>query len=157
MPTTCREPRPFFQHVPIVLLFCCCSTHALAASPEQVYEKASDSIVFVLASSDTGIVQGSGVVVAPNTVATNCHAVSKASRVTVRIATQSAVAVSIRGDVARDVCVVSVGLAGVRTAQLAPAARLRIGQRVYAIGAPRGLMLSLSEGLVSSLRLDRGG
>jgi S1-C subfamily serine protease len=33
---------------------------------------------------------------------------------------------------------------------------LRIGERVYAVGAPQGLELSLSEGLISGLRLFEG-
>lgn len=39
-------------------------------------------------------------------------------------------------------------------AQIAPLRSLEIGERVYAIGAPQGLELSLSEGLVSGLRKD---
>jgi hypothetical protein len=35
--------------------------------------------------------------------------------------------------------------------------QLRIGQRVYAIGAPQGLELTISEGIVSSLREVPGG
>jgi Tfp pilus assembly protein PilF len=37
-----------------------------------------------------------------------------------------------------------------------PASRLRVGEPVYAIGAPQGLELSLSGGLVSALRTVRG-
>ena len=34
---------------------------------------------------------------------------------------------------------------------------LRVGQRVYAIGAPRGLELTLSDGLISGLRQTESG
>jgi len=39
-------------------------------------------------------------------------------------------------------------------ARVAPLSSMKVGQRLYAIGAPQGLELSLSEGLVSGLRKD---
>lgn len=40
--------------------------------------------------------------------------------------------------------------------QIASSQALKVGDRVYAIGAPQGLELSLSEGLVSGLRKENG-
>jgi hypothetical protein len=55
------------------------------------------------------------------------------------------------GDMERDLCELAVkGLQAPRVPLFT--GRLRVGQRVYAIGAPEGLDLTISEGLVSSIR-----
>ncbi|MBC7430796.1 MAG: trypsin-like peptidase domain-containing protein, partial [Rubritepida sp.] len=56
-------------------------------------------------------------------------------------------------DLASDRCLLQVAEPVLRAAPGQRAARdLRVGERVYAIGAPRGLELTLTEGLVSALR-----
>ncbi len=54
-------------------------------------------------------------------------------------------------DADRDLCELNVGNLQAPRASLYTG-RLRVGQRVYAVGAPEGLELTISEGLVSSIR-----
>ena len=61
----------------------------------------------------------------------------------------------------RDICSLSVrglggGLGG-RAAVIGSSKTLEVGAKVYAIGAPHGLELTLSNGIVSSLREIEGG
>ena len=60
--------------------------HAEALEPEQVFEKASPSVVTVETLDITGSIVsfGSGVVIAPGEVITNCHVVEDRVRLRVR-------------------------------------------------------------------------
>lgn len=156
-----------------------------ALTATQLFNAASPSVVVVKATDKDGnvLATGSGVVVAHGsgdffTVATNCHVVDAAgSDGEPVIKTDSGFGLGeiTRRDTARDVCLVLTYLrktdaAGnfIRSdgrfvyppappvARIAPLRSLEIGERVYAIGAPQGLELSLSEGLVSGLRKDGG-
>ena len=127
-------------------------------SAESVYENAWRSVVVVVA----GDTQGGGVIVGgANQVATNCHVVDEspndirvykgAERRAVRDAPYSAEIVA--GDRERDVCLLSVaGLWGI-AAGVRRAGDLAVGEAVYAVGAPQGFDFSISNGIVSQLRI----
>lgn len=59
-------------------------------------------------------------------------------------------------DSERDVCQVQVQNLGTPAVATGDTSRLVVGQNVYAVGAPLGLELTLSAGLVSSLRGSSG-
>ncbi|MDQ3059379.1 MAG: serine protease [Pseudomonadota bacterium] len=142
------------KHILLLASLSLSCTPLLAASPEDVYRHASPAVALVVALGNKTSSQGSGVIIATNVVATNCHVIQGASTIAVMSGTQKTIARTIYTDSKRDVCLLSVGIAGGLPATLSSASDLRVGQRVYAIGAPRGLNLSLSEGIVSSLRGD---
>jgi hypothetical protein len=56
------------------------------------------------------------------------------------------------GDPDKDLCLLTAPGLTAKPARLGSAARLKVGEPVYAVGAPQGLELSLSEGIVSQLR-----
>ena len=134
---------------------------ALAAKPpkeanvaERVFENAWPSVVVI----KSGQSQGSGVVIRPNIVATNCHVVDSGSIVVYktgdrRALTDSSFAATIHHrDTARDFCLLDVaGLWGI-PADIRAYNTLKVGEDVYALGAPTGLDLSLSSGVISQLR-----
>jgi tetratricopeptide (TPR) repeat protein len=128
------------------------------ASPEVVFERASASVVVVERFDERGQRTGlaSGVVVAPGAVVTSCHAMSGASAVQVRRAERRHGALLRYADTERDLCQLTVADLDAPPAPLRTGAPLKVGQRVYAIGAPRGLELTLSEGLISALRASGG-
>ena len=121
----------------------------------RVFENAWRSVVVVV--TDDG--QGSGVIIRPNIVATNCHVVDGSNSIVVyksdnrRANTDAAFSATIRrADAARDFCLLDVdGLWGI-AATVRRYDTLEVGEDVYGLGAPRGLDLSLSDGLVSQLR-----
>ena len=122
---------------------------------EQVFEKTWRSVVVI----ETNDGQGSGVIVRPNIVATNCHVVDNTKRIAVyksvarRADADNVFAASVRhDDERRDFCLLDVdGLWGV-PAPVRKYATLKVGESVYGLGAPKGLDLSLSDGLISQLR-----
>ena len=107
--------------------------------------------------------QGSGVIIRPNLVATNCHVVDDGTAIIVfkannRRAQKDEVfrAQIHRAHEARDLCLLEVsGLWGI-PANLRRTDSLTVGESVYAIGAPQGLDYSLSAGVISQLRKEEG-
>ena len=129
---------------------------------EQVFEKAAPSVVTVESQDASGamISFGSGVVIAPGEIITNCHVLRDGVLLHVRKEGHSASASLHFSDKARDLCLLQAAQATSFTRpvrSIMAMSDLRVGQRVYAIGAPRGLELTLSDGLVSGLRHSAGG
>jgi serine protease Do len=123
-------------------------------SAEQVFAQASASIVRIHAQDDKGqrVKQGSGVVIGTGRVITNCHVASGASRLTVSSGGTSYSA-SIRvADEPFDLCSLDVTGLTAPAVSVGSVETVRTGQKVFAIGAPMGLELTISEGIVSSLR-----
>jgi S1-C subfamily serine protease len=138
-------------------------TATVAATPDEVFRIASRSVVVIQALDRGGalLATGSGVVIAPDRVATNCHVVRSpllpASRVLLVGGAMSFRAATLeRSDPAADVCILHARRLARPAAATRAASALRVGESVYAIGAPQGLELSLSGGLVSSLRRIQG-
>jgi hypothetical protein len=125
-----------------------------ALSPSQVFDKVKDSVVVVktLDANGKAIGQGSGVLLPSGKIGTNCHVVKNGASFLVGGGKQFASATLWGSDEDKDICLLeAVGITG-EPAQLGQASRLKVGEPVYAVGAPRGLELSLSDGIVSQLR-----
>jgi len=126
---------------------------AQGKNPEQIFQEVSRSIVIVQAfdSQDNVVNLGSGVVTAGETVVTNCHVLEDGVRLAVQSGRTVHRATLRTADQDRDLCELQVG--GLHAPKVTLySGKLRVGQRVYAIGSPEGLDLTISEGLVSSMR-----
>lgn len=130
-----------------------------AKTPSEVYEQAAKSTVVVRNMNGNGKAQsmGSGVILPDRDVVTNCHVIRSASQLTVRIDKKEYPATLRHSDWERDVCSLSVVGMTAPAIVLGSTKKLKVGARVYAIGAPKGLELTLSEGIVSSLREATSG
>lgn len=121
-------------------------------TPEEIFAAASRSVVKIVVFDGPGAgSQGSGVVVGRDAVVTNCHVLRNSPQVRVRAGDKEYEGNIRVADYELDLCRLSV------TGLSAPPATMatfeaKVGQRVYAIGAPEGLDLTLSEGLISALR-----
>ena len=126
---------------------------------EAVFENAWRSIVVIRQGGS----QGSGIIVRPNVVATNCHVVDFYGKIVIykhdnRRATADTTfnAVVRYRDDYQDFCLLDVvGLRG-NSVKVRRYDTLKIGEDVYAVGSPKGLDLSLSSGIISQLRQDGG-
>jgi len=127
-----------------------------ALQPDQIFDRVAPSVVLVLATNQKSLNQGSGVVVAPQRVVTNCHVVDKHPQVTVKWRELQLPATIEIADAARDLCLLSVAGLPAPAATTRRLSSIRVGQRVFAIGNPEGLELTLTEGLVSAIRTVRG-
>ena len=113
-----------------------------------------DSVVVVKAYDQKGklVGLGSGVRLPSGDVITNYHVVKAGVRYTVGQGKQGVPATVKAGDPDKDLCLLTAPGLTAKPARLGQAARLKVGEPVYAVGAPQGLELSLSEGIVSQLR-----
>lgn len=128
------------------------AAHAL--TPAEMFSRVSPSVWRVTTYDRDGLPlgQGSGVVVGPDAVVTNCHVLRRAQKVSVRHEKTTLTATLSHWDVQRDVCQLKVQGLSAPTVTFADTARLTVGQDVYAIGHPKGLELTMSAGLISSFR-----
>ena len=121
---------------------------------ESVFANVWKSIV-VVKSGDS---QGSGVIVRPDIVATNCHVLDDEDIAVYKHDNRRAStdtiynAFVIKRDDYRDFCLLWVLDFSGSAAKVRRYDSLGIGEDVYAIGSPKGLDLSLSSGLISQLR-----
>jgi S1-C subfamily serine protease len=147
------------RHLAIFSCLVAAASSAAALTPAEVYAKVAPSVWRVHTYDHDGLPlsEGSAVVVGPDALVTNCHVLRKAKRVAVRREKVRIDAKLELWDVQRDVCQLkAVGL-GAPAAALGQASQIAVGQAVVAIGNPRGLELTMSSGLVSSIRRNDSG
>lgn len=128
-------------------------------APDQVFDRASRSVVTVYAAETSGKIvgRGSGVFVEGDLLVTTCHVIARGHVYLVGHRQKRSRARLVAVDAERDLCALHVQGLDAVPAHMGSAEPLRVGQRVYAIGAPEGLELTLSEGLVSGLREAAAG
>jgi len=134
------------------------SSFAAAIAPEQILQQVAPSIMMVDISDIYGkpIEQRSGVVIGVGQVVTSCQAIQKDRNLQVW---QDGSALKARlqyTDAARGLCQLNVPRLRAPPTILGTTQRLRVGQRVYAVGTAKDQEPDLSEGLVASLRPYEG-
>ncbi|MBX3609523.1 MAG: trypsin-like peptidase domain-containing protein [Hydrogenophaga sp.] len=132
-----------------------CAAHAQTdLTPETLFERVAPSVWTVRTADTEGrpLTQGSAVVIGPGRLITNCHVLRRAARVSVGRENVSYGAELEHPDTERDLCQLKVANFSAPPVTIAPPESLRVGARVYAIGAPRGLETTISDGLLSGIR-----
>jgi S1-C subfamily serine protease len=134
-----------------------------ALSAEALYKKLERSVFVVGAARSVGdarardIMQGSAIAISEHLLLTNCHVVDHRPIIVLMQDKVIFRAKLVAADTVSDRCVLEseggalVPVAGVRTF-----ADIAVGEHVYALGAPRALERTLTEGLVSGLRSAKG-
>lgn len=127
----------------------------------RVFAKASPSIVVMDAVDGTGkvIALGSGVVIAKDVVVSNCHVFENKSTDTASVVYEhKRFAATLRyADLGHDLCSFTVQDLAAPPITMGATSGLVVGENAYAIGAPEGFDLTLSSGIISSLREIPGG
>ncbi|MGH9583510.1 MAG: trypsin-like peptidase domain-containing protein [Bryobacteraceae bacterium] len=123
-------------------------------SPQQIFERVAPSVMVVESLDAKGSVStlGSGVVIAPGRVVTNRHVIEDGASFRLEHDGKTWPARLIRVDPEHDLAELSVAGLNAPAVQVHDSSTLAIGEKVYAIGAPEGLELTISEGLISGLR-----
>ncbi len=129
--------------------------------PKYLFDFASQFVYAVVASNEKGEVlsQGSAVAVDDRHLATNCHVISKATKISIRSgkiqATAHRAGFPLSGS---DRCLLYSDEKLDAFATIRGWRDLNVGERIFAIGVPQGLALNLSltlsDGLLSGKRLD---
>jgi S1-C subfamily serine protease len=130
-----------------------------AQGVDALYERLEPSVWSVVAVDRRGesVVQASAVVIGPGRLITTCVPLRQAAAVRVRRDNVSYGATLEFPDVERNLCQLKVANFKAPAVEVADASALRVGMRVYAIGTPRGLESTLSDGLLSAMRRDEEG
>ena len=146
-----------FLFIPL-LVTCALVESAYALAPTEVFDKVSPSVWTVRALDETErpVAFGSGVVIGPGRMVTNCHVIKEAKFILVRREHVFYEAKREYSDRRHDLCTLKIAKFNAPAVAVAPLSGVRVGQRVFAIGAPAGLALALSEGLVAALRGEDG-
>lgn len=129
----------------------------IAMDASQLYAKRAPSIWLVTVYDAQGRPKGLGsaVVIGPETLVTNCHVLFHSKSVSVKHENTAHGARLEHADVDRDLCILRAQGMVAPAVPIAPLTSLLIGQKVYAIGAPRGMELTLSDGLLAAIHRDR--
>ena len=147
----------FLYFIGLMLLLFCGITAANAQSPQQIAKKALASTGLLVMEDTNGqpLSLGSGFFVRNNQVATNLHVIKGASRGYAKLVDQKT-KYDIEGitvvDAERDLVILKISVPGAQVIPLGDSNTVQVGSPVYAVGNPRGLEGTFSQGIISSIR-----
>ena len=126
----------------------------VARSAEELFSMLSRSTARITVHDVSGraVGLGSGVVTGIGTVITNCHVATAGGSLTVKVGAEQFSASVEVADEEYDLCKLSVTGLTAPAVTIGTAESLKTGQKVYAIGSPQGLELTISDGIVSGMR-----
>jgi tetratricopeptide (TPR) repeat protein len=139
-------------------LLAVCTVASGAQSPknsaQEIFKLVSPSVMVVESLDVKGIITafGSGVVIAPGKVVTNRHVIENGVSFRVEHGSKTWIAQLVKVDSDHDLAELSVDGLTAPAIRVRKSSTLAVGEKVYAIGSPEGLELTISEGLISGLR-----
>ena len=148
------------NHILSFALFVLLLVHAgtvQAQSPQQIAKKAFGSTVLLVMEDVNGqpLSLGSGFFVGRDQIASNLHVVKGAARGYAKLVGQKTKH-DIKGisaiDASRDLVILKISGATAPAIPLGASGAVEVGETVFAVGNPRGLEGTFSEGIVSSVR-----
>lgn len=135
------------------------------SKPSDVFSSNAASVYIVLAAPSEDdfikltdrIAIGSAVAVSSRQLLTNCHLFDNRNWVIIKQADNIDRASVVFSDRKSDRCYIKTDKISVKPVKgVRPYDSLRVGERVYSIGSPRGLENTLGEGIISGLRFRDG-
>jgi peptidoglycan hydrolase-like protein with peptidoglycan-binding domain len=134
-------------------------------SPAQVYDAVKGNVWMIMAGRNQtnfrqqrNLSQGSAVAVSPNELLTNCHVVKNRPLIAIVQAKVVKEAKLTAADPPSDRCIIEVEGADLEPVRgIRRFEDLKVGERVYTVGAPVSLELTLGEGIISGLRTMENG
>lgn len=121
-----------------------------------IFARVAPSVLVVQCARNGGETQGSAVVIDTDQVVTSYHVIEGAASIQVKQGSQSWKATLLAFDQQHDLAILSVPQLDRPRVALRPSSLVKVGERTFAVSAPRGLELSLSDGLVAALRSPKG-
>ena len=126
----------------------------------KIFEKKSDAVVLIAVSSSDGDKLGSGFFISRDgKIVTNYHLIKSAHKVAVKLKNGSAFLprriVNIDPD--KDIAVIAIETSSPAYLTMGNSNAVIVGQRVLTIGNPQGLESTVSDGLISSVRVNPSG
>ena len=159
MENVMKDQRKNWQRFVVLLLIVCLGRIVVdAQTPEQIAQNGLRSTVILkMQPTATNNSQGSGFFVGDGLIVTNYHVIEDATRGTAKlVGTEQTHDIEgyIAIDKARDLAVLKVANLSAPPLRLGDSDTIQIGEIVYAIGNPRGLEGTFSDGIISNIQLD---
>ena len=154
---TKHQKKSLMCFVSAVFLLFCVVPAITAQTPQQIAQKAFRSTVLLVMEDANGqpLSLGSGFFVADGQIATNLHVVEGATRGYAKLVGKET-KFNIDGytaiDEKRDLIILKVTAFGTQVISLGNSDFSQVGETVYAVGNPRGLEGTFSQGIISSIR-----
>lgn len=141
----------------VYFLFCLLLAAPATAASFADIERLGSSVFRLVASDGAGRTHsGSGVMIAQNTVVTNCHVVLRAHEIRVTVPSGRLRAQLIRAHIEHDLCLLSVpGLTG-QVVTLGNTSRKHEGDSIVAVGFAKGADLTATRGHIEGLFTYKG-
>lgn len=143
--------------IALLIFLLCGIPPANAQTPQQIAKKAFGATVLLVMEDANGqpISLGSGFFVRNGQIATNLHVVEGAARGYAKLVGQKT-KYDIEGitaiDPQRDLVILKVSASGLQALSLGDSDAVQVGEPVYAVGNPKGLEGTFSQGIISSIR-----
>ncbi len=141
------------RYIVALLIFAIIPLKAIA-NANSVIKAVKPSMVSVVSQLIDGrTVSGSGVIVAPEEILTNCHVISNAKSIVVSFSNGQKENAVIKGRVSTlDLCVLVAHTQNRPVVKIVPVSDIAVGQAVFAVGDPLSLNATISDGIVSAIR-----
>lgn len=145
--------------IALLVLFAVEAAASTTLQPDEIYVRAAPGVTVVKAYDEKGAVLGTGsaVLIAPENLLTTCHVLAKAKRIEIKQEKVAFDAELVYLDIERDLCQIRARNLRTTPVEIGDSDALQVGKKVYALGNPRGLELTLTDGIVSALRKDPNG
>jgi len=125
---------------------------------EEIYSNFNEALVKIVSIGFNGnpLSQGSGVIISDSGyVVTNYHNFSGAEKIAVLYNGKYISGNEILGaDMVRDLLVLKLKGNHYKAVKIADLSTIKVGQKIYTVGSPRGLSNTISEGIISGIRYD---
>lgn len=136
------------------------TTTAQALNAQEVYDKVNRSVytLYTVNFYDKKPESlGSAIAVTDHILATNCHVALTGNYLGIVINNEFKLGTLFFRDTNRDICFVEVPGIKFTPVKIRDSKDVKVGEAVYAVGNPEGLEKSISQGIISNKRQDRGG
>jgi serine protease Do len=140
--------------------FLATALQSYALTAQEIYQKVNKSVYTIYTvnfynKSPESL--GSAIAVTDHILATNCHVALTGNYLGIVLNNEFKLGTIFFRDVNRDICFVEVPGVKFDPVKIRNSKDVKIGEQVYAVGNPEGLEKSISQGIVSNKKPDRGG
>jgi serine protease Do len=147
--------------LPLLLVLCAVFINtSFALNAQEIYQKVSKSVytIYTVNFYDRSPESlGSAIAVTDHILATNCHVALTGNYLGIVLDNEFKLGTIFFRDVSRDICFVEVPGVVFTPIKIRSTKDVKVGEQVYAVGNPEGLEKSISQGIVSNKRKDKGG
>ena len=142
--------------LPVFFIFHFSEIKAQELRGEDIYAKINEAVVTIYAydSNQQILTQGSGVVLNDKGwIVTNYHVFNGSDKLVVKHKDKIVAYTDIIGvDVEKDILILKVADKSFQSIFIGNSDSLKVGQKIYAIGSPKGLENTMTDGIISGLR-----